>query len=56
MDGLFVVAGFLVVTYEGLTVVVGFRNGFLVVDMTGLLVDVGADVALARLYTISLRS
>lgn len=56
IDGLLVVAGFFVVMYEGLLVVVGFRNGFLVVEVTGLFVDVGTDVALARLYTISLRS
>lgn len=56
IDGLFVVAGFFVVMYEGLVVVVGFRNGFLVVEMAGLFVGGGLDVALARLYTISFRS
>lgn len=55
IDGLLVVAGFFVVTYEGLVVVIGFRDGFFVV-VTGLFVGGGADVALTRLYTMSFRS
>ena len=59
--GLFVVAGFFVVMYDGFVVVAGFRTGFFVV-VAGLLVtvdawlDIAADVALTRLYTTSLRS